>query len=502
MIERTLVDYHERTKHSYESIRREGGGLDWSNEPSPFKEYLDLDAIALPPPEGTGVPAHDAITASTDVKSDAPLTTDALSYVLFHGAGVTRIFRGSFGELRFRAYASAGALYPNEVYLVSGGTEGLDAGVYHYGPRDHDLRLLREGDHRGALGLAGAQPGQASLVVTGLPWRTAWKYGTRGFRHLYWDAGMIVANVLGSGAARGVRATVLLGFVDEAVARMIGVDGETEFPLCIVALGDADAPPHNEVTEMISHRVAPVSRRPRRDPGIERAHAATMLRTEAEVEAVRAAVREAHGDGERRVERVEPFPRERLSRDGFERVVRRRGSSRSLAREAFPAGELAAVLDLALATFPSDWPSGAVRVFLVASALEGVPPGAYRYDGGGSFAEIRAGDLRRKAGFVCLEQRLAADGAAALFLMGDVESELATLGSRGYVAAQLEAAIVAGRIYLGAYAQCLGASGITFYDDEVRQLFETSAEPMLAVVVGPEGQRESIIRCRQRLTAG
>jgi hypothetical protein len=60
--------------------------------------------------------------------------------------------------------------------------------------------------------------------------------------------------------------------------------------------------------------------------------------------------------------------------------------------------------------------------------------------------------------------------------------------------------VVAGRIYLGAYAQCLGASGITFYDDEARRFFRTELEPMLAVVTGPEGARPSIIRCRRDRT--
>jgi hypothetical protein len=34
------------------------------------------------------------------------------------------------------------------------------------------------------------------LALTGIPWRTAWKYTERGYRHLFWDSGMILANVL------------------------------------------------------------------------------------------------------------------------------------------------------------------------------------------------------------------------------------------------------------------------------------------------------------------
>jgi hypothetical protein len=84
-------------------------------------------------------------------------------------------------------------------------------------------------------------------------------------------------------------------------------------------------------------------------------------------------------------------------------------------------------------------------------------------------------------------------------MLADLDRALGSLGGRGYAAAQLEAAIMVGRVYLGAYAQCLGASGITFYDDDVRRFLETDLEPMLVAVTGPEGRRTSIRRCRRTI---
>ena len=83
--------------------------------------------------------------------------------------------------------------------------------------------------------------------------------------------------------------------------------------------------------------------------------------------------------------------------------------------------------------------------------------------------------------------------------MADLDAYLGALGGRGYRVAQLQAAVAAGRLYLGAYAQCLGASGITFYDDAVSEFFGARWSPMLAVVLGPEGARRSIIGCREEL---
>ena len=49
------------------------------------------------------------------------------------------------------------------------------------------------------------------------------------------------------------------------------------------------------------------------------------------------------------------------------------------------------------------------------------------------------------------------------------------LGNRGYRAAQLEAAIEGGRLYLAAYALHLGATGLTFFDDDVTRFFSPHA---------------------------
>ena len=420
----------------------------------------------------------------------------ALSHLLFHGAGVVREVSGPGGSFHFRTYAAAGALYPIEVYVVAGATAGLGAGVYHYGPREHALMPLRTGDFRGGLGLAGEQPGAAALVLTGVPWRTSWKYEARGFRHLYWDAGMMLANLLASAAALQVQARVALGFVDRAVEEVISIDGRSEFALAVVALG-SDETPQSPEAPRLDIRVAPVSPRPQSDPFIVRARDAIALRSEDEVAAFRDADVSDQPE-ERNGSRVAvPADEALLVEDSLEEVVRRRGSSRRLAREAFPAAEYGVLLDQALGGLPQDWPPLRIEAWFVANALDGLEPGSYRYAGEGLFDRIRAGDLRRGAGYLCLEQRLGADAAATLFLMADVEDAVRKMGGRGYAAAQLGAAVAAGRLYLGAYAQCLGASGITFYDDEVRGFLDTSWEPMLAVVMGPEGRRASIRRCRE-----
>ncbi|MFL6382580.1 MAG: hypothetical protein ACJ72S_15015 [Nitrososphaeraceae archaeon] len=76
--------------------------------------------------------------------------------------------------------------------------------------------------------------------------------------------------------------------------------------------------------------------------------------------------------------------------------------------------------------------------------------------------------------------------------MTDLPAVLRTCGNRGYRASQFEAGILAGKIYLSAYAQQLGASGSTFFDDAVTEFFSPHAKDkstMIAVGAGVTGYK-------------
>src|SRR2546425_9811467 len=96
------------------------------------------------------------------------------------------------------------------------------------------------------------------------------------------------------------------------------------------------------------------------------------------------------------------------------------------------------------------------------------------------------------SGYLCLGQQLFSDASVVFFLMTELNPVLKSLGNRGYRAAQFEAGIIAGKIYLSSYAQQLGASGSTFFDDAVTEFFSPHAKDkstMIAVGVGIPGYK-------------
>lgn len=433
-------------------MRRSAHLLDWENRPHPFKEYLGLEARPLP---------------------------HQLAHLLRWGAGVVRTRTLPGGDAyNFRTYSSAGALYPVELYLVCAELEVLQAGVYHFHPRELALRQLRRGDVRGALAEAAAAPelteAAAVLVLTGIHWRSAWKYQARAYRHLFWDAGTMLANLLALASSGGIEARLLTGFVDEKVDRLVGADGEREWSLALLALGRAaPAPPCGEL-ELLQLEVAPLSRREVPYPLASALHAASRLTAADDVRRYRASARAGV---------VAPSPPD--WRKPLETILRRRGSIRDFSPRPVPVSMLAAILERAAAPIPVDVPSSN-EIFVIANAVEGIEPGVYRFTPPAGFELVRAGSFRRQAGYLSLEQPLGALAAGTIFLLAALGPVLDTLGNRGYRAAQLEAGIRTGRIYLGAYASGFAATASTFYDDDVTRFVApgTGKSPLLAAAVG------------------
>ncbi|HWP66942.1 MAG TPA: nitroreductase family protein, partial [Candidatus Limnocylindria bacterium] len=172
-----------------------------------------------------------------------------------------------------------------------------------------------------------------------------------------------------------------------------------------------------------------------------------------------------------------------------EAVILRRGSSRRFPRAPIPLDALATVIACAARPAPIT-PYVQPELYVIANAVDGLEPGAYAAAADGRSLELlRSGDLRRDAGHLDLDQPLAADAAANLYWLVDLERVFARLGGRGYRAAQLAAAVAGGRAYLAAYALGLGATGLTFYDDAVTAFLSPHAAGKAVMFLVAIGRR-------------
>src|SRR6266571_2327719 len=488
--------YHDGTKHSYWSVRNRPHLLDWANRPLPFKIYPKIEPLPLPRdvPQ-TGVAVFSAISepVPSSRAHSVPGVQD-LTRLFYFSAGITKQRAYPGGKIYFRAAACTGALYEIELYVVTGDLPGLDAGVYHFNPADVSLRLMRRGNFRGNLAHATVMEpavahAPATIICTGTYWRNAWKYQARTYRHFGWDNGTLLANMLAVATALGLPARVVCGFVDASVNRLLDVDSQREVAFSLVALGHVAAFPSPSAEEISPLRLetVPLSQREVDYPLMREMHAASSLHSAEEAAAWRGVSSVADlSSATGQIVQLTSLSDAEMPRDPIEQVIQRRGSTREFARSLISLPQLSTMLDRATRGVPADFldPQGAQlnHLYLIVHAVDGLAPGAYVFHRSLGVLEcLKPGNFRADAGYLGLGQQLPADAAVDIFFLADLRPILQRFGNRGYRAAQLEAGILGGKLYLGAYAQRLGATGLTFFDDDVVRFFSPHAEGKSAI---------------------
>lgn len=241
--------------------------LDWEHMPPTYKVYRDVPLVPLPPPVGVGIGGRGGEGVPDAVLPDAglwrsiaqrrsnrdfsgqALSLNDLSILLWASTGIT----ATSGQY-LRAAPSAGALYPIETYVVAHHVDGLEQGIYHYRlvGTDERGRVTREGGHalerlhaadmRRLVAAAALDQDIAAECAAVFTWtavfaRSVWKYRQRAYRYVYLDAGHVAQNLLLAATGLDLVACPIAAFYDDEVGQMLGVDGETEAPLYMAAVG-------------------------------------------------------------------------------------------------------------------------------------------------------------------------------------------------------------------------------------------------------------------------
>jgi len=231
--------YQQTTKYDRADMSAAGPK---PRHPGVYKRYTNAEkVIALPKPEtdgGNGLWDVVGRRRSGRNYADSPITLDELSQMLWACQGITAQHAGH----ELRTAPSAGALYPIETYLVVNNVEGVEPGVYHYGIRRHQIECLRKGEFGGqvaeaALGQLMAAKAGVVFVWTAVTARNKSKYGERGYRYIYMDAGHIGAHVSLAAEALGLASCAIGALFDDEANDLLGVDGVQETTVYMTTVG-------------------------------------------------------------------------------------------------------------------------------------------------------------------------------------------------------------------------------------------------------------------------
>jgi SagB-type dehydrogenase family enzyme len=555
---RYAIDYHEATKHSEASLMTSRHYLDFNNKPIPFKIYLELPSITLPisfpTPEVNALSCisgtisqrshHDTNGFTTTTKtsrnsnnsSNTPeLDAENLAEILFFSAGITREMKYPYGNYYMRAASATGALYPIELYVVCDDiSSDLVAGVYHFSPADFSLTQVRKGTYKRYLAAAANNQDIANsaitVVFTSFAWRNAWKYQARSYRHWFWDSGVIAANLLATTYAMHLPTRIITGFLDDNVSQLLCLEDQREAAIAMAAIGSgsskdiiAPSQQENEVDRLSFLPIPKIRALSKRGeinyPEIWELNQASKLTSKQEIEGwisnahrhhqLLSAASHRSQDRGTDSDNIIITPNE-LEEDiknsrSLKETILWRGSSRRFARSNISLSNLKTILHNSSRGVPMDIfrdGNSLLDIYFIANGVDGLTPGAYFYNRNGSVTspntsieKIREiASSRNISGYLCLGQSLFRDASVVFFLMTDLQAVLRSLGNRGYRASQFEAGIIAGKIYLAAYALGIGASGSTFFDDAVTEAFSPHASnksTMIAVGVGVPAYKAS-----------
>ena len=499
----TAWHYHNGTKHPNGLLMNRFHVYDSANRPNPYKIYKDLPSITLPIQKSEKTfSALKAISGNIKLKDKEQIPDlNVLANILKLSGGITKtISFPGMGEMEFRAASCTGALYHIEIYVVCQDVPGLEAGVYHFDPKEMKLRQLRKGDYRRVLVSAtgndiNVEKAPVILIYTDIFTRNSVKYQTREYRHAFWDSGTIIANTLAISSAQDLTAKVIVGFVDKEVNLLLDLNSDKEVSLALVPIGFTNNISGNDIpkVEVLNVKTEPLSNYDIDDPEIQKMHQDSSLNSADDVKnwhdntpkitIPSNTVNNIH---------LQPSLENIMPQDSLESVIIRRGSTRQFSMESISLQQFSTIIYHSTRGIPTDFlkPYGnsLIDLYMIVNSVDGLESGSYFYNRERNALELlREGKFRHVAGNLGLDQALPADGSVSLFLMCDLNNVLKRFGNRGYRAAQIEASITGGKLYLSSYAHGLGATGLTFYDDQVTDFFSPHAKDksgMFMVVIG------------------
>lgn len=474
-----------------------GHGLDWANQPDPYKEYPGFEPLSLPTPVAPpGIKLSSVLREGGTWPTDQEITLKDLSLILFLTHTLSAKTQGGKEAFHYRTAASAGALYPTEIYVVTHGVAGLADGLYHFSIRRHTLSPLGVDDlmvHEvGASDASGDETSTLTFFLTAIFFRSAWKYRDRAYRYHLLDTGHVAENLALALRALGLRFRLSYDFDDREVNRLLGVDPQREAALALVQI----------------LKTAKRARKPKTDiPDLPEELRAASRVSPGEVDYP--LIREIHlagvpgstlpGEGTDMLQHLGPAPARwqkirmpslppEEAMDYPDALFRRR-SRRNFVKAAVQHESAMHLLEALLVRKEMrETYDRSVSIGFLAANVEGMESGLYLLDREkgrmGRTDRVTSPEWMAR---ICLDQMWLAHAGVHFLFMADLEMLERTWGPRGYRYAMMSAGRLGQRLYLVATALGLGCCGIgAFYDWEARDFLglKRSSRLLYLVAVG------------------
>jgi SagB-type dehydrogenase family enzyme len=514
-----VYSYHQRTK-LLAMGPRVGVPPDPDYAPAGFRIFANAPKVSLPT---TLLDAPVGMLSLLSTGQDAlpeslrapPQDAKTLASWLYYAAGETKRVVGK-SVTYARSFPDADANLPVEIYVAVFGVEGVEAGLYHFCPREFALRRLREGVgalmqlKKGRPDLEFLKTVPAVILVAANYWRAVHRFGGRGYRTLLLDVGQMVQNLVVAGAGLGAQTVTRLRMNDSTLRELIGCPLEeplatAESVLAMVAWADPAVAPIR-IPPGTAAEPMPVIARPElslkvsTDPAL-----AEPLLVHQDCIAPGVAVREIRPP----LTELSPLPgtypasdvrAERDTRGGLpvRQALMQRRPKAALTRHAIARSDLLSINRVTFrgGSFFPMFPDGAhvalVRPFWIVQDVVGMEGGIWYYHPPtDAWHALNRGEYRREAKYIAGDRASFGDAAAVCVMVGNLHLLMTQGGPDAYRLAHLEAGIATQRLYLAATSLNVGCLATQeFYDEDARHflgLAKTGWEVLTIVALGRFG---------------
>ncbi|CAK9154500.1 unnamed protein product [Ilex paraguariensis] len=235
-----VLKYHNQTKHSFTNYAKGPHGLDWANQPNPFRRYISAPLIPLfhlptdnsnpNPSSTTDSPLYSSVFNA--LPSPKPISKSTVSQLFYDSLALSAWKTAGFSTWSLRVNPSSGNLHPTEAYIISPPVESISSSpfVAHYAPKEHSLEIRTQIP---SWFLTNFFPENSFIIgFSSIFWREAWKYGERAFRYCNHDVGHAIAAVSMAAAGLGWDVKILDGLGYGDLKKLMGLEifPEIEIP--------------------------------------------------------------------------------------------------------------------------------------------------------------------------------------------------------------------------------------------------------------------------------
>ncbi|WP_165482770.1 SagB/ThcOx family dehydrogenase [Legionella gresilensis] len=466
------------------------------NKPNEFKDYPNYLVVTLPTPDTSSGRSLSQALSQEIINPIAPLNLQNLSNILYYSSGVTEKLYYPGGQLFLRAAASAGALYPNDLYVAIIKVENLQPGIYYYHPANHSLTKISSQESLQSLSRASPyhdlqKNASAIIIITANFDRTIWKYRERSFRYILPDAGHILGNIAVAASSVQLPFVHTAFFDDNQMKRVLGLSQQDEGILSMVVLGK------NKLTELTETPQFTSEALPKEVQNIEQtrlSYKLTSVQWKKEMMKIPKVDMQKYRNEIFAANALIRLPTGSKAEDDTFTIIKNRRSFRQFSNKQVSLKDFAGIIQQSSAPLRNPYIVEAgkrVELFIIVSNIQGLSKGVYRYiPEKEALEKVRKGDFSKeiyKAGF---SQELLERAAFVIAWTIDLNQIGQLHGERDYRYANLECGLGGETTYLAAQARGLGACAVgAFYDVEVRHILNISQTAKHVILLTAVGNR-------------